>query len=614
MLTLPQGIPEAIVDEIRQRTDLVSLVGEYLTLEKRGKNMIGLCPFHSEKTPSFTVSPEKQLFHCFGCSASGNVFSFIMKMDNLTFTEAARSLAKRTGIKIPERSTPAGKKDVLREQIYKLNRLAAYFFAHCLKETAAGKDALQYLQERGITQDVSEVFMLGYAPRGWDNFTRFAGNRGFSPELLLQAGLVSAREGGGVYDRFRHRIIFPIFHLNGKVVGLGGRALDEGEKAGPKYLNSPETPVFQKGAVLYGLNLAREQMRRDNIAVVVEGYTDVIAAHQAGLKNVVASQGTALTSAQGRLLRSQAETVVIAYDADSAGEAATWRGLKILRDAGCTVRVAELPAGSDPDSLIREKGAAQFLKLTVNAAPLVEYQLAKIKERSGTAPDEGRLRYMAEALVLLNQVANLVERDFYLKKVAEEIGVSEEALRGELKKSGKKGNDVNNLVLKDQTININQIRVSAAEKLLLSLIIQNQEIVALTRAELNTEEIEHPLVRQIMEEVWKIDYAGADISGEELIDHFKDPQAHALIAAASTDPSLQNLPWETIERMAVDCVAKIKENKMDRRRREVQEKLKAMEKQGLDEQARNLLREQLQMIVKKCRSSYRSGGGEKFNG
>lgn len=614
MLTLPQGIPEAIVDEIRQRTDLISLVGEYLTLEKRGKNMVGLCPFHSEKTPSFTISPEKQLFHCFGCSASGNVFSFIMKMDNLTFTEAARSLAKRTGIKIPELSTPPGKKDVLREQIYKLNRLAAHFFAYCLKEAPAGKDALKYLQERGIYHDVSEVFMLGYAPRGWDNFTRYACGKGYSPELLLQAGLVSARDGGGVYDRFRHRITFPIFHVNGKVVGFGGRTLDEGEKAGPKYLNSPETPVFQKGAVLYGLHLARDQMRLDNLAVVVEGYTDVIAAHQAGLKNVVASQGTALTSVQGRLLRSQAETVVIAYDADSAGEAATWRGLKILRDAGCMVRVAELPAGSDPDSLIREKGAAQFLKLIGNAAPLVEYQLSKIKERSKTAPDEGRLRYMAEALALLQQVANLVERDFYLKKVAEEIGVSEEALRGELKKSGKKGNHVNNLVVKDQTNNINQIRVSAAEKLLLSLIIQQKETVALTREELTAEDFEHPVVRQIMEEIWKIEGTGAALSGEGLIDHFSDPQAHMLIAAASTDPSLQNLPWETMERMAGDCVAKIKENKLERRRREVHEKLKAMEKQGLDEQARNLLREQLQMIVKTCRSPYRSGGGENFNG
>ncbi len=612
MLNLPQGIPETIVDEIRQRTDLVSLIGEYLTLEKRGKNMVGLCPFHSEKTPSFTVSPEKQLFHCFGCSASGNVFSFIMKMDNLTFTEAAHSLAKRAGIRIPERGTPPGKKDVLREQIYQLNHLAARFFAYYLKKNPAGKDASQYLRERGIDQDASEVFMLGYAPRGWDNFTRFAGGKGYTPELMLQAGLVSAREGGGVYDRFRHRIIFPIFHVNGKVVGFGGRALDEGEKAGPKYLNSPETPVFQKGAVLYGLHLAREQMRRDNTAVVVEGYTDVIAAHQAGLKNVVASQGTALTSAQGRLLRSQAETVIIAYDADSAGEAAAWRGLKILRDAGCMVRVAELPAGSDPDSLIREKGAAQFLKLIGNAAPLVEYQLFKLKERSGSAPDEGQLRYMAEALALLQLVTNLVERDFYLKKLAEEIGVSEEALRGELKKTTKKGNHVNNLVLKDQTNNINQIRVSAAEKLLLSLIIQNQETVYLTRDELTAEDFEHPVVRQIVEEIWKIESTGAAISGEGLIDHFSDPQAHALIAAASTDPSLQNLPWETMERMAGDCVAKIKENMLERRRREVHEKLKAMEKQGLDEQARNLLREQLQMIVKTRRSPYRSGGGENF--
>ncbi len=610
-----QGIPEAIIDEIRQRTDLVSLVEEYLTLEKRGKNMVGLCPFHSEKTPSFSVSPEKQLFYCFGCGASGNVFSFIMKMDNLSFTEAARMLARRAGVKIPEPKAANRKQDLLREQIYALNRLALHFFCSCLKEPAMGKVAAQYLQDRGIDQSSIELFKLGYAPGGWDNFTRFALSKGYSEELLLQAGLVLTRDkSGGVYDRFRHRVIFPIFHINGKVVGFGGRALQEGKQSGPKYLNSPETVVFQKGTVLYGLHLAREAIRRENEAIMVEGYTDVIAAHQAGVKNVIASQGTALTPAQARLLRSQANTVTIAYDADSAGEAATWRGLKILKDAGCTVKVAVLPAGSDPDSLIREKGAEEFLKIIRSAAPLVEYQLSRLKERNRVDQAEGRLRYMSEALALLRQINNLVERDYYLKQVAEEIGVSEEALRGELKKYPGKGNDVNNLVLKDQTNNNNQIRINAAEKLLLSLIIQYEELATRLQDELNIDDLEHPVARQVLEEILKIKEAGLTLTEEGLIDRFSDPQAHALIVAAATEPSLQDLPWETIEKMAADCITRIKERMQERQWQEIQAKIKAMEKQGLEEQARNLLREKLQMIVKAGRSPYRSGGGENFNG
>ncbi len=611
-----QGIPEAIIDEVRQRTDLVSLVGEYLTLEKRGKNMVGLCPFHSEKTPSFNVSPEKQLFHCFGCGASGNVFSFIMKMDNLSFTEAVRMLARRAGVKIPEQKKTNRKQDLLREKIYVLNRLALHFFCSCLKDPAVGKEAVHYLQNRGIDQNSIELFKLGYAPGGWDNFARFARSKGYSEELLLQAGLTLPRDrGGGVYDRFRHRVIFPIFHINGKVIGFGGRALQEGDKAGPKYLNSPETAVFKKGTVLYGLHLAREAIRRESEAIVVEGYTDVIAAHQAGVKNVIASQGTALTPAQARLLRSQANTVIIAYDADSAGEAATWRGLKILKDAGCTVRVAELPAGSDPDSLIREKGAAEFLKFTRSAVPLVEYQLSRLKERNRVDQAEGRLRYMSEALTLLRQVNNLVERDYYLKQVAEETGVSEEALRSELKKYPGKGSDVNNLVLKDQTNNNNnQIRINAAEKLLLSLIIQYKELASRLQDELNIDDLEHPVARQVLEEILKLNEAGSAMTEKELIDRFTDPQAHALIAAAATEPSLQDLPWETIEKMAADCITRIKERTQERQRREIQETIRAMEKQGLEEQARNLLREKLQMIVKASRSPYRSGGGEKYNG
>jgi DNA primase len=613
---LPQGIPEQTIDEIRQRCDLVGLVGEYLTLEKRGKNMLGLCPFHSEKTPSFTVSPEKQLFHCFGCGASGNVFSFIMKLENLTFPEAARFLAGRAGVKIPERKATRTAEDGLREQILAINRLAARYYAYILLQSTAGKKAAEYLRERGITRDSSELFMLGYAPPGWENFSRYAQKKGFSPELLQQAGLVSARDGGGCYDRFRDRIIFPITNPGGEAIGFGGRALSEGEKAGPKYLNSPETPVFEKGASLFGLHLARERIRREKAAVVMEGYTDVITAHQAGLANAVASLGTSLTSTQARLLRSQAEKVFIAYDADRAGEAATWRGLKLLRDIGCLVQVVDLPAGSDPDDLIRKEGAAAFREMLQNAKPLVDYQLDFLKKRCGPATEEGRLHYMQEALSLLAALSSPVERDLYLKRMAEELGVSEAALREEVGKGRQKGTAVHNLSLKDQTNNINQIRVYPADKMLVSLMILDPAAVALVCASLEHEDFESEPARQVAGAIFRLAGANRPVSAEALVSLFEDPAIHSFIAGAATDPSLQDLPCETIERMARDCINKIVQAKLTRQQRQGQQKLreKDREKSGLDEQARILLREYQQVIDQMKGGSYRSGGGEDFNG
>lgn len=614
VFVLSQGIPEEIVDEIRQRTDLVSLVGEHLNLEKRGKNMVGLCPFHGEKTPSFTVSPEKQLFHCFGCGASGNVFSFIMKMENFSFPEAVRYLAGKAGVKIPEKESSKNPAGELKEKIFTVNELAACFFSYCLWEARAGGNAVEYLQKRGFNRRVSETFKIGYAPQGWDNLIRYARKKGVGEELLLKAGLVSKREGGGVYDRFRHRIIFPIFNLRGKVMGFGGRSLEESSRSGPKYLNSPETPVFHKGSALYGLHLARDQIRRERSAIVVEGYTDVITAHIAGLKNVVASLGTSLTQSQGRLLRSQAEKVVIAYDADSAGEAATLRGMRILKGLGCMVEVAEMPPGSDPDSMIREGDAASFIDLTRNATPLLDYQLEKSKKGLDITLPQERLQYMKEALAVLSQVRDLIERDIYLKRLSEEIGVSEEALRGEIKKYSHKVAGNNNMALNDQTNNNINNRINPAEKLLVSIIMQGQGFASLVEDEMELDDIENEMVRKVTEEACKLEAAGGIVSPDKIIDHFKEEHVQAFISGAATEPSIQGLSKEMMQRMARDCIKKIKERKLARQRRELQDKLKAMERQGMGEQVRNLLRDQWQAIVKKGSGPYRSGGGEDFHG
>jgi len=603
VLVMSQGIPENIVDEIRQRTDLVELVGDYLKLERRGKNMVGLCPFHSEKTPSFTVSPEKQLFHCFGCGASGNVFSFVMQLDNLSFPEAARLLAGRAGVRIPEHKSYSPGADDLKENIYRVNNLAARFYVYCLKNTDSGKNALEYLQKRGIEQEIIEQFNLGYAPNDWVGFLKLAQKKGVSPELMVKAGLVSPGREKGYYDRFRNRIIFPIYDISGKIAGFGGRLLSEGGKEGPKYLNSPETPVFDKGSILFGLNLAREAIRREKKAVVMEGYTDVVTAYQAGIKNAVASLGTSLTKTQARHLKSQADVVVTAYDSDAAGEAATWRGLTILQSTGCIVRVADLPEGSDPDDYIRKKGAGSFIEIINNARPLMDYRLSQLKKRFDLSSDKERMDYTEELMNILLTAVNHIEQDYYLKISAEELGVDEDALRSELKKRRRRGTRYHEAGKTELPEKNQKINIRPAEKILISLMLQSKEIAEQGRSHLQLDFIEDLRVREIIEAIFEHTSSETLAGADKLLDRFEDPQVTNLITEAVTDPSLQELQPQTAKRMTEDCINQLYQVWAKRKQRELQKKLKELELQGSDEQIEELLREHQHLLGRKDGSS-----------
>ena len=362
------NIPNDFVDEVRSRFDIVELVAEYVQLKRSGRNHFGFCPFHGEKTPSFSVSQDKQIFHCFGCGEGGNVFSFLMKMDGLTFPEAVKELAERTGLALPQAAAEPG-----REQTLSVNKRlrscldwAYKYYLHMLGRPEAA-EAVRYLRQRGLTAEIIERFGIGYAPDSWDAISQFLKKKGYSEQEMFQAGLLSTSERK-TYDKFRNRIIFPIHNQRGEIIAFGGRVLGDGM---PKYLNSPETPLFDKGKNLYALHLARESIRKKKQAVIFEGYMDVIAAHQAGVTQAVASLGTSLTEAQARLLRNQADDVVIVYDADAAGQAATWRGLGILRQAGCLVKVGRLPAGLDPDDYVRKFGGESFQRDIVDGAQLL---------------------------------------------------------------------------------------------------------------------------------------------------------------------------------------------------------------------------------------------------
>ncbi|HHT05732.1 MAG TPA: DNA primase [Hydrogenispora sp.] len=414
---------EKIISDVKENNDIVAVISEYVNLKQRGRSFTGLCPFHSEKTPSFTVSREKQLFYCFGCGAGGDVLTFIMRIENLTFGPALRLLAERANIQLPEvQLSPTGKKQKEeRERLYRLNAFAAAFYQKILWQTKTGTKAVAYLEARGITRAAAEKFGLGYAPPQWTALVGLFRKKGVALDEAEKAGLVC---GGaeGFYDRFRDRLLFPITDPRGRIIGFGGRLLGDGQ---PKYLNSPETLIYQKNRSLYGLAEAREGIRRRGQVIVVEGYMDVIQAHQQGIDEVVASSGTALTPEQVRLLKRYSDKVFIAYDADAAGEAATIRGLDLLAAAGADVRVIRLPAGEDPDSLLKKEGAAGFRRYMAESVDLFTFKLAYILENADLATPTGKARAVQRVFPLLTQVKNEIMREAYLKQTAAAVGVSE---------------------------------------------------------------------------------------------------------------------------------------------------------------------------------------------
>ncbi|MHB9099339.1 MAG: DNA primase [Syntrophales bacterium] len=426
------SIPDDKIEEIRRRADIASVIGEYVILKKAGKNFLGLCPFHHEKTPSFTVSPDKQMFYCFGCSEGGNVFSFLMKLNNLTFPEAVRQLAGKVGVLIPEKTMSREEKEryTLAEQIRRVNELAADFYAKALL-SPAGVNAREYLGKRGVGEAAIQAFRLGLAPEGWSGLLDYLEKRGVAPGLAEQAGLVIPRTGPskGHYDRFRGRLMIPIEDVDGHVIAFGGRVMGADQ---PKYMNSPESPVYTKGNNLYGLARTREAIREKGFAILVEGYFDLIALWNAGITNVVATLGTALTRAQVDLLRRYTPRVVAVFDPDEAGRKALARSLELFLAGNVHAKAVILPDGDDPDTFVRTRGRGQMDELLAQAWPMADYYIEKILGGRGTLEeDRDKLR---EAVAFISRLDDAVDRNLFVKKVAEQLHVDEEVLKGEVRR------------------------------------------------------------------------------------------------------------------------------------------------------------------------------------
>ncbi len=411
------------IEDLKSRIDIVDVIGRNVHLQKAGANYKGLCPFHNEKTPSFIVSPQKQIFTCFGgCGASGDVVSFVERYYNLEFNDAVEKLADEYGIDI--------KKNVYksddREKYYDINREAARFFYRNMTEK---KNAgYTYMKKRGISDTVIKKFGLGYAENSWDSLYSYFNEKGTDPELLVELGLLSKKENR-YYDKFRNRVIFPIINTAGKVIGFGGRALDS--QTMPKYLNSPENRVFQKKNNLYGLNLTRQDIGKDGCAIIVEGYMDAISLFQYGVKNVAASLGTALTENQAKLVSRYTKNVILSYDADDAGQKAALRGIEVLRGENCKVKVLHVTDGKDPDEYIKKNGRDAFIRLTEKAMPYIEYKIEAAKRGLDILTEDGKIDYMRRISPILADLSP-VECDIYIKKISSDTGISEGAIKMEI--------------------------------------------------------------------------------------------------------------------------------------------------------------------------------------
>lgn len=414
-------IDNSSIDELKASINIVDEISKVVPLKRAGANYKGCCPFHNEKTPSFVVSEQKQIFTCFGCGETGNVIKFTQRYYNLDFAEAIEKLARENGITIKH----SGTEDKDRERYYEINKEAARFFYKSFTE--AKNPGYSYMKKRGIEDPVLKKFGIGFADDEWDSLYRFFKEKGVEEKILLELGLISEKSGR-YYDKFRNRVIFPIINTAGKVIGFGGRAIGDAQ---PKYLNSPENKVFQKKNNLYALNICKQDIGRQNSAILVEGYMDVISLYQAGVHNAIASLGTALTENQARLIKRYTKNVILSYDADQAGRKAAMRGIDVLGAQDCKVKVLHVTDGKDPDEFIKQHGRDAFIALTENAMPMIDYKLDTIKQNIDLRTEEGKIDFVKKAAEILRTLSP-VETDIYIKKLAKDLKIAEGAIRLEI--------------------------------------------------------------------------------------------------------------------------------------------------------------------------------------
>ena len=570
-------IPDELVEEIRDRSDIVEVISDRVLLKKSGANYKGLCPFHSEKTPSFTVSPAKQIFHCFGCNEGGNVYQFVMKIENLSFPDSVLLLARRYGINIVEQKVK-GVNSSQKNTLYDVNAMAAEFFQRQLSELPQGKTAREYLRKRGITENIIESFKIGYASPSWDGVHQFLKKKGISADIQNSAGLIKERENGGGYvDRFRERIIFPISDSEGRIVGFGGRVLNDTDSR-PKYLNSPETLVYKKGNILYGLHITKDLIRKSKDAFLVEGYFDLITAYQHGIKNVIATSGTALTEDHARLLRRYTETVTLVFDGDEAGRNASNRGGIVLLNGGVKVKVIPLPQGNDPDSFIREKKGDGFFNISKGSKPFMEYIINKESAESDLKSIDGRVKCINAVIPFLSLMNNSVEKSMYISSLAEKTGVSEKAIMDEMSKNKVK----DKAKVKEVLTSTSTSSSIKAERILVQLMLLDNKNIEKIKKHISVDDFKDNDMAKISSLLFTLSESNDNIAISHIMDKLSEDKLKKLIS----EMVFEDIEYQDVDKNISDCIRYIKKNRIDIK--ELVNRLKTAVSEGNHQQFKEL--------------------------
>lgn len=595
-------IPNDKIAQVRDATDIVTLISNYLTLKKSGKGFSGLCPFHSDSSPSFHVNPNTQLYYCFGCQKGGNVFNFLMEMEKMSFVEAVEFLAEKAGIVLP-RTQVDDKLEKEKEALYFVNRWAANLFYKNLL-APVGKNALQYVQGRGINREMIKTFGLGYSLPDWDGLIKQAKNDSVSLDILLKAGLIIKKTDGGYYDRFRGRFMIPIVDLYKRVLGFGGRKMVDDDS--PKYINSPETPIYQKGQILFGLYQSRDAIKKQDQAIFVEGYTDLISLFQAGIRNVVATSGTALTAAQAKLIRRFTENIVLLYDADTAGSLAAMRGADIFLDEGLEVKIVTLPTGHDPDSYVRERGVDYFKQTLSHARSIIKFKIDTLSKKLDIATNQGKTQLINALLESIVRIKDSIKQNLALKEISEYFALDERSLMERLqyiKKNGQyRPQKTDQIMSSQKPTKISQkSKYDIAEENLVRLIMEDTHWIAMIIKHLAIDELFDPDMKKIFSTIYSLYQTDERLKSNSILEAITDPQLSSRMAELMTTKYGENTDRQ---KLIEDCLVLLKRRRLENILSNLENEIKIAQEKELDvsEYTRRYLeyREELKKIDAKA--------------
>ena len=579
-----------IIDEIRANNDIVDVISQYVILKRSGRNFFGLCPFHREKSPSFSVSPDKQIFHCFGCGAGGDVFGFIRKIENIEFKEAIELLAERSNINLPTSNNKDDNKiQYMKSRLYEIYKIAAEFFHENLYKPNA-KQAQEYVKKRKLDNATLKKFKIGFSGR-YDELYQILNERGFTEEEMLTSRLVNKSSNGKFIDAFKNRLMFPIRDVRERVIAFGGRALDDSK---PKYINSPETLIYSKGRNLYALDVAKNT-KEDGI-IMVEGYMDAVSLHQRGIDNVVASLGTALTEAQGRLLMKYVSKIIVGYDSDAAGQDATLRGLEILKNIGYDIRVLQMEGAKDPDEFVIKYGSGRFKLVVEKAISLVEFKVKSLKDKYDLENANDKIKFLNEVSKILSEIENDIEKEVYIDRIAEQYGISKEAIYAQLNKitySANKGSKIlernitNGITIKkERTENIDE-KVEKREKLIIYLLITLKlNVYNKIKSIISIDDFKLEKNKKIVEILYS-QFEKGDITN--VLDLFEDDELISYITyIMSSEVDIENT-----EKAIDDLISKIQKEKLIEEKNEI---LKNLIDNSISQEEKKMLEERLKEV------------------